>query len=89
MAKEMPFDDDVMTLIMGIDAEDAPGQHGRVLAPPPDKDAITLITQIRDLCDDYLMSAGKRDGKDKGDEKGSEKSEKDAGEAFDDDEDKE
>lgn len=56
---DMPFDEDVMTLIMGVDPSE-PGQHGRVLAPVADKDAITLITNIRDMCEDYLMAAGKR-----------------------------
>lgn len=60
MSNKMPFDDDMMTLIMGIEADDEPGQHGRTLAPPPDKDAIGVITEIRDMCENFLKAAGKR-----------------------------
>lgn len=58
--KDIPFDEDMMTLIMGVDASDKPGQHGRTLAPAPDKGAIDLVTEIRDMCEDFLMAAGKR-----------------------------
>lgn len=61
MAKKIPFDDDVMTMIMGIGGPEEPGQHGRVQAPMPTKDAIDVLTQIRDLCDDFLSKAGKED----------------------------
>ena len=46
MADKIPFDEDTMTLIMGLGGPDKPGQHGRT---------------IRDLCADYLQSAGKED----------------------------
>lgn len=62
MAKELPFDDDTMTLIMGIGEPGKPGQHGRRMIPAPEQDAIDVITQIRDLCADFLQSAGKDKG---------------------------
>lgn len=58
MDKKTPFNDDIMTLIMGIEP-DAPGQHGPKNVPAPDKDAVEVITQIRDLCEDFLMNADK------------------------------
>lgn len=72
MAKEMPFDDDVMTLIMGLGGPEEPGQHGRTSAPMPGKDAVDVITEIRDLCEEFLAKAGK--GPEEGDkeEKGGE-----------------
>lgn len=59
MAKELPFDDDVMTLIMGLGEPEKPGQHGRKMVPAPEQTAVELITQIRDMCDDFLMNADK------------------------------
>lgn len=67
MPKELPFDEDVLTLIMGIEPEGPndhprpgkPGQHGRTNIPAPDKDAIGIISQIKDLCEGFLMNAGK------------------------------
>ena len=67
MPKELPFDEDVLTLIMGIEPEGPndrprpgkPGQHGRTNVPAPDKDAIGIISQIKDLCEEFLMNAGK------------------------------
>ncbi len=56
---EIPFDEDMMTLIMGVGGPEEPGQHGRTKAPYPTEDAISVLTQIRDLCDDFLMKAGK------------------------------
>ena len=61
MADKIPFDEDTMTLIMGLGGPDKPGQHGRTMIPAPEQTAIDLITQIRDLCVDYLQSAGKED----------------------------
>lgn len=69
MAKDIPFDEDMMTLIMGVGGPDEPGQHGRTKAPLPTKDAVGIITQIRDLCDDFLMKSGKEDEDDKDDYK--------------------
>ena len=65
MTAEMPFDEDIMTLIMGVGEPDKPGQHGRVSAPAPDEGFIKLITDIRDMCDDYLDKCGKGDGSEK------------------------
>lgn len=59
MAKEMPFDEDTMTLIMGLGGPSEPGQHGRREVPMPEMDSIDIITQIRDLCEEFLMKAGK------------------------------
>lgn len=61
MAKDIPFDEDTMTLIMGLGGPKEPGQHGRKMVPAPEQTAIELITQIRDLCDDFLQSAGKQE----------------------------
>lgn len=71
MAKDIPFDDDAMTFLMGVNASDEPGQHGPRKVAPPDNDAIELVTQIRDLCEDFLHSAGK----DQPDEEGGEEEE--------------
>ena len=66
MAKEMPFDEETMTLIMGLGGPDKPGQHGRKMVPAPENTAIDTITQIRDLCEDFLATAGKGDKPGKG-----------------------
>lgn len=68
MAKEEPFSEDMMTLIMGLEPS-APGQHGRTLAPMPDKDAIGLISEIKDMCEEFLMRADKGDDDGKADSK--------------------
>lgn len=57
MSKEIPFDEDVMTLIMGI-KPDEPGQHGRTTVPVPTKDAVGVIMQIKKLCADFLEACG-------------------------------
>lgn len=72
MAKELPFDDDVMTLIMGLGGSEEPGQHGRTMIPAPEQGPIDIITQIRDLCEDFLLTVDK----DKKSEKVGTKSEK-------------
>ncbi len=56
-----PFSDDVLTIIMGIDPDDPckPGMHGPMKAPCPTEDATDLIIKIRDMCDKWLLSAGK------------------------------
>ena len=78
MAAHIPFDEDTMTLIMGLGGPEKPGQHGRSMVPAPDKKAIDVITQIRDLCEDFLQSAGKeeereeKEGENKPDDMGSE-----------------
>lgn len=56
-----PFNDDVMTIIMGIEPND-PGMHGPLKEPCPSDDAVGLVTKIRDMCDEWLRSAGKREG---------------------------
>jgi hypothetical protein len=61
MAKNIPFDEDTMTLIMGLEGPEEPGQHGRTMIPAPDSKAIDVITQIRDLCEDFLRSADKEE----------------------------
>lgn len=65
MAKELPFDEDTMTLIMGLGEPDKPGQHGRKTIPAPEQDAIDLVMNIRDMCEDFLKSAGKEDKEEK------------------------
>lgn len=64
MEQKMPFDEDIMTLIMGVSPEE-PGQHGRTQMPMPSKDAIDTITQIRDLCDAFLSACDKGEGEEK------------------------
>lgn len=51
--------DDVMTIILGLGDPEEPGMHGPLEAPCPTKDAVTLVTKIRDMCDEWLRSAGK------------------------------
>jgi len=58
MGMGMPFGEDVMTIIMGIDPCD-PGMHGPLKEPCPTDDAVGLVTKIRDMCDEWLRSAGK------------------------------
>lgn len=57
----MPFDEDMMTLIMGVGGPEEPGQHGRTKTTMPTTDAVSVVTQIRDLCEEFLMGAGKED----------------------------
>lgn len=59
MARDIPFDDDTMTLFMGLGGPDKPGQHGRTMIPAPEQNAIDFATQIRDLCEEFLQSFGK------------------------------
>lgn len=61
MAEKIPFDEDTMTLIMGLGGPEKPGQHGRTMIPAPEQTAVDLITQIRDLCEKYLQSADKEE----------------------------
>lgn len=60
MAKDIPFDEDVMSIIMGVSPNE-PGQHGRTSVSVPTKDAVAFVTEIRDMCDDFLKSVGKSD----------------------------
>lgn len=64
MAKDdMPFDDDMMTLIMGIEPDGPnpgkPGQHGPKETPMPEDDVIDTLIKIRNLCEDAINKAGK------------------------------
>lgn len=61
MGMGMPFGEDIMTIIMGIDPSE-PGMHGPCKEPCPTDDAVDLVCKIRDMCDEWLRSAGK--GKD-------------------------
>lgn len=70
MTKEMPFDEDVMTLIMGVSPE-KPGQHGRTKVPMPKEDAVGLICSIKEMCEQFLESHGESCGGDFGDKKDS------------------
>ena len=67
MAKNLPFDDETMTLIMGLGGPEEPGQHGRKMVPAPDQTAVELVSQIKDLCEDFLLSIG--NGKEEMEEK--------------------
>lgn len=58
----MPFSDDVITLIMGLGDPCEPGMHGPMTEPCPSDDAVGLVTKIRDMCDEWLRSAGKCEG---------------------------
>ena len=77
MADKLPFDDDTMTLIMGLGDPEKPGQHGRRTIPAPENSAIDVITQIRDLCEDFLQTAGKEDKEEKREDNGSDSFEED------------
>jgi hypothetical protein len=59
MADRIPFDEDTMTLIMGLGDPEKPGQHGRTMVPAPEQKAIDLVTEIRDMCEEFLRSAEK------------------------------
>lgn len=61
MGMGSPFGDEVMTIIMGIDPTE-PGMHGPLKEPCPTDDAIGLITKIKDMCEEWLCSAGKSEG---------------------------
>ena len=57
MAKNIPFDDDAMTLIMGLGSSEEPGQHGKTKTIAPGQDAVSTIIQIRDLCEEFLSNS--------------------------------
>lgn len=65
MAKsDMPFDEDIMTLFMGIDDPNKPGQHGRTDMPrKPESTAFEFITQLRDMCEEFIQGYDKEDMK--------------------------
>ena len=60
--------EDVMTIILGLGDPEEPGMHGPLKKACPTGDAVELVTKIRDMCDDWLQSAGK-EGEEKPDEK--------------------
>ena len=53
--------EDFMTIILGLGDPEEPGMHGPLKEPCPTEDAVTLVTKIRDMCDEWLRSAGKCD----------------------------
>ena len=68
MGMGAPFGEDVMTIIMGIDPCE-PGMHGPLKEPGPSDDAVGLVIKIRDMCEEWLRSAGKGDNTDSGTDK--------------------
>jgi hypothetical protein len=54
--------EDFLTIIMGLDDPCEPGMHGPMKEPCPSDDAVGLVTKIRDMCDEWLRSAGKCEG---------------------------
>jgi len=70
MTKEIPFDEDVMTLIMGLGSPEKPGQHGRTMMPAPENKPIDIITQIRDLCEEFLQTVDKEEKPEKKEDDG-------------------
>jgi len=56
---DMPFDENTMTIIMGLGGPGEPGHHGPMEAPMPEGQAVDLIIKIKDMCEDYLMKCGK------------------------------
>jgi hypothetical protein len=59
----MPMGEDFLTIIMGLDDPCEPGMHGPLKEPCPTDDAVGLVTKIRDMCDEWLRSAGKDEDK--------------------------
>ena len=53
--------EDFMTIILGLGDPEEPGMHGPLKEPCPTDDAVGLVTKIRDMCDEWLRSAGKCD----------------------------
>ena len=62
MGMGMPMGEDFITIIMGLDDPCEPGMHGPMKEPCPTSDAVGLVTKIRDMCDEWLRSAGKNGG---------------------------
>lgn len=61
MAKDNPFDEEAMTLIMGLGDPSEPGQHGRNKVKSPDKTAFDFIIEIRDMCEEFIQNYDKED----------------------------
>ena len=72
MTKEIPFDEDALTLIMGLGSPEKPGQHGRTLIPAPVNTPLDTITQIRDLCEEFLQTVDKKEKPEKKEDDGEE-----------------
>lgn len=66
MAKESPFDEDVMTLIMGLGGPEEPGQHGptKVKGAAQENTAFEFIMQLRDMCEEFIQGYDKEETKD-------------------------
>lgn len=59
---DMPFDDETMTLIMGLGDPSKPGQHGRTKTPAgTDRSAFEFITNIRDMCEEFIRNYDSED----------------------------
>lgn len=52
-----PFDDQAITIIMGLDDPMKPGMHGPMKAPAPSDDAVQTIMKIKELCCKFLEGA--------------------------------
>lgn len=59
---DMPFDEDIMTVFMGLDDPGKPGQHGKTDMPrKPESTAFEFITQIRDMCEEFIQGYDKEE----------------------------
>lgn len=59
---DKPFDEDIMTIFMGMDDPMKPGQHGKTDMPrKPESTAFEFITQLRDMCDEFIQGYDKED----------------------------
>lgn len=74
---EMTPGDDFMEIIMGLGGPTEPGHHGKdKLKGMSHESCCEFIAKVRDLCDEFLMQAGKDDEKpEKEDEEDTEDSE--------------
>lgn len=70
---DMPFDDETMTLIMGLGDPGKPGQHGKTDMPAgTDRSAFEFVTNIRDMCEEFIKNYDKQDKPEPKEEKGDE-----------------
>lgn len=59
---DQPFDEDIITMFMGLDNPNKPGQHGRTDMPKkPESTAFEFITQIRDMCEEFIQGYDKEE----------------------------
>lgn len=64
MAREMPFDEDIMTIFMGMGDPEKPGMHGRNDIPAkPETTAFEFVCQIRDMCEEFIKNFDKEEPK--------------------------